>query len=448
MPTLSSNVYTPARNTPPLVTSSANARGVPKRRIPALLRYSFLLFVFTIPIEALNRSLSLGPVSIARVSGLLVFGLSVVYFKRCYSHLPRPFWCFVGFLSIFVLLGLFIPDEYKEVFGVQLYTRIQLVAFFLIASNLLRDESFARKACLTFAFATVFFGLAIRFELPGFTTTVKPNEKWGVNYERVYVDGINPDHMGTVFLVGGIILVGLVLERFRRVYLVAPLLLVLSMIVFSGSRASIVGFVAGVACYLLPFHLSVKKVIAIVVALFVLAGLGYQMSKSPDIMARLELSVKQGDSAGRDQILKHTLDMISERPFLGWGPVVYGAELQHRKKQGTLSNYDADAHNLLLNVLIEVGVIGGLPFALAIALCCSSAWKSRHTGLGMLPLALIVAVMVNLQFSYYATGKPLWFVLALGCAASAYASKQPHERRRRQSVMPPRQVVLPKPALG
>jgi O-antigen ligase len=445
VPPLSSNVYTPARNTPPLVTSSVKARGTPKR-LPALLRYSFLLFVFTIPIEALNKSLSLGPVSLARVSGLLVFGLSVVYFKRCYSHLPRPFWCFVGFLSVFVLLGLFIPAEYKEVFGVQLYTRIQLVAFFLIASNLLRDESFARKACLTFAFATVFFGLAIRFQLPGFTTTTNAHEKWGEKFERTYVDGINPDHMGTVFLVGGIILIGLVLERFRRVYLVGPLILVLSMIVFSGSRASTVAFVVGVACYLLPFHLSVRKVIAIVVALVVLAGLGYQILNSPDMMSRLELA-KQGDSAGRDQITKHVLDMISERPLLGWGPVAYGAELQLRKKQGTASSFDADAHNLLLNILIEVGVLGGFPFALGIALCCSSAWKSRHTGLGMLPLALIVAMMVNLQFSYYATAKPLWFVLALGSAASAYASKQPHERRRRQSVMR-RQVVLPKPALG
>jgi len=344
----------------------------------------------------------------------------------------------VGFLAIYVLLGQFIPAEYKDEFSVQLYTRIQLLAFFWIASNLLRDEGFARKACLAFAFATVLFGLAVRFQLPGFDTTVNQNAKWGEKFERTYVDGINPDHMGTVFLVGGIILTGLILERFRRVYLVAPLSLVLSMIVFSGSRASIVAFVVGLACYLLPFHLSVKKVMGIALALLVLAGLGYQVLSSPDVMARLELSIRQGDSAGRDEIVKHVRDMISERPFLGWGPVAFSPELNFRKKQG---NTTADAHNLLLNILIEVGILGGLPFALGIAFCCISAWKSRHRGLGMLPLALIVAVMVNLQFSYYATGKALWFVLALGSAASAYAAKQPDERRQRQSVVRPRQVL-------
>src|SRR5581483_5397302 len=59
----------------------------PKRTIPLplLLRLSFLLFVFTVPIESLNLTLNLGPVSIARLAGLGLFGVSILYAKKCYS---------------------------------------------------------------------------------------------------------------------------------------------------------------------------------------------------------------------------------------------------------------------------------------------------------------------------------------------------------------------------
>jgi O-antigen ligase len=139
--------------------------------------------------------------------------------------------------------------------------------------------------------------------------------------------------------------------------------------------------------------------------------------------------LNEGDSAGRDLIVKKTLSMISERPILGWGPNAYQFELRWRETGINDLQSPQDPHNLELNALIEVGVLGTIPFVLGIVSCCVSAWKNRREGLGILPFALIIALLVLLQFDTFVTAKPLWFALALGAATTGYAAR-PLDRPR------------------
>src|SRR5690242_9773933 len=114
--------------------AAAPARvAAPQTRLPALLRWAFLLFVFTIPIESLNRSLNLGPISLSRFAGLGLFGVTFIYFKRCYSALPGALWCFLLYLAVYVTTGSFIASIYAPFFNTQLYSLIQLVVFFWFA---------------------------------------------------------------------------------------------------------------------------------------------------------------------------------------------------------------------------------------------------------------------------------------------------------------------------
>jgi O-antigen ligase len=107
--------------------------------------------------------------------------------------------------------------------------------------------------------------------------------------------------------------------------------------------------------------------------------------------------------------------MVSERPVLGWGPVEYRDELKKR-----VAGYGGmrDAHNLPLNLLLEVGFLGAGAFLVGVGFCLLGAWKVRDEALGILPFALLVMLLVFLQFQPWMTSKPFWLVLAL-CAGAA-----------------------------
>lgn len=147
---------------------------------------------------------------------------------------------------------------------------------------------------------------------------------------------------------------------------------------------------------------------------------------SPDFMGRVELT-KEGDSAGRDKILTYTLEMISERPILGWGPVEYQYELR-RRYSGQITDVPQDPHNLPLNELLKVGILGSVPFFIAIGLSLGAAWSGRRGDLGIIPFALLIATLAGMQFHAFTTSKPMWLVFAVATGAGSAASA----RSRRQ----------------
>ena len=392
---------------------------VPTSRAPILIRLAFLLFVFTIPIESLNVSLNLGPVSLARITGLGLFGLSFLYFKRCYSVIPTQIWWFLGYLVIFIATGSFIAPTYHDLFVTQLFTFIQLVVFFWLASNLLLDERLSRNALIVYASSAVFLCLAVLLNVPGFAQTAVGT----VQGDRFTAAAENPNFLGLVLAVAAVILVGLALEkRLRKILLLVPMMLVLVMIVQTGSRASVVAFVAGMLCFLWPFGGTTRrKVVAVVLLAIALVGLGYLIWNNETFMSRVELT-SEGDSAGRDKLVTLALNMISERPLLGWRPVEYQFEMMGR--YSGVSNYPQDPHNMTLNTLVEVGLLGGIPFFMGIALCGRAAWKGRRRELGLLPIALIVTLLVGLQFHSFTTSKPMWLVFAVCAAANGVTTSQ------------------------
>jgi O-antigen ligase len=420
---MSSSIY--HRTVPPrLVTSSVRAGVDAPHRIPPLLRFSFLLFVFTIPIESLNVTLSLGPYSLARVSGLLLFAVSGLYYKRCYSVLCSPLYWFSGYLVIFVVTGAFISTIYQPIFMTRLFTLVQLVIFFWIGSNLLRNEKFSRTVLLTYALAAVFLTLAVSLGLPGFSQGVLDTKEG----DRFSALNTNPNYLGMVLALATVILTGLALVKKRRGQLfVVPVIILLVMMVGTGSRAAILAFVGGVYLYLLPLRANRRKLVAITTAGFALLGAVYLVLGSDTLMLRWSAALNEGDSAGRDRIVTSTLSMIAERPILGSGPVETGFEL--RRRLGWFDDLEQDTHNLELSVLAENGIVGGILFLTGIFLCGVAAWKHRNGQLGMVPLALLVTLSIGLQFHTFLTTKPVWLVFAVCAAANGFGTSQVGFRR-------------------
>jgi O-antigen ligase len=130
--------------------------------------------------------------------------------------------------------------------------------------------------------------------------------------------------------------------------------------------------------------------------------------------------VYQGNLSGRQKINQAAIEMVYQKPVLGWQPVAFWQELGRRV--GLFAG-TRDAHNLLLHLLLEVGIVGTAPFLIGLGLCLRCAWKARFGPLGNLPLALFIAVLsANLSHTLL-TRKPFWLVLAL-CLAAYENTKQ------------------------
>jgi len=396
---------------------------------PTLLHLSFYLFAFTIPLESLNVSFDLGPISLARLTGLLVFAASFLNIRRCYSAPPSQFWWFLSYLLMFVVTGSFISSEYTPIFITQLFTIVQLLIFFWIASNLLQDERLSRRVLLSFAIAAVLLTVAAQLDVPGFSQTTLTNYQG----ERLTAIDANPNYLAIVLALAAVILAGMVLNKnlqnvTAKLSLFILMITVLAFMVETGSRAGLAAFVLGMSCYVWPSGLTRRKIVPVVLVVCALLSVGYLLFQDPDSVSRWSDTLFAGDSAGRDQIYTTALTMIAERPFLGWGPVEYQSELA--KRNGEVLLPMRDPHNLVLHMLLEVGVFGGLIFLIGIGLCARAAWKSRRGALGILPSALVVTLLVGLQFNNWVTSKPLWLVLAICAAASKVHTSQPNVRRR------------------
>ena len=115
----------------------------------------------------------------------------------------------------------------------------------------------------------------------------------------------------------------------------------------------------------------------------------------------------EGDTANRQNIYPAAVDMITERPIFGWQPVVASYELGKR-----LTNVArrGSAHNLWLQLLTESGIVGAIPFLVALWLYAWAAWKARIGRLGMLPLALLVTFLATSIAHAGLTSKLNWLI--------------------------------------
>jgi O-antigen ligase len=106
---------------------------------------------------------------------------------------------------------------------------------------------------------------------------------------------------------------------------------------------------------------------------------------------------------------------------LGWQPVAYWEELARRVGQIWAAK---DAHNLILHLLLEVGLVGAVPFLIGLFLCARCAWTARSGSFGALPLALMLATLsANLTHTYLSR-KPQWLVLAFAAAAGTSVQRK------------------------
>jgi O-antigen ligase len=404
-----------------------------KDRVPRVIRWSFVLFIMSFPLEAIDLGFS-GSLSLARIAGLPFFASYFFYYnplskKGPLPRIPAAMWWLVGYLVVFAVNGLLIPAELTGAFVLQLLTRIQLIVFFWISSNLLQHEKLAIYALLAFVLASTVVSGGMILELPGFT------DAGTVDMQREAALGFNPNTQAGIIALSLLTTVGILLARNFNGFTInglitATTLPLLVALVKTGSRGGILAFMAGISLYLLEIWPPKRLLTRILLITAGIAVIAYTTTANPFFLERWEVAYFEGDLAGREKIIPTAIEMISERPFFGWNPVEFNYELGGRLN--AISG-NKDAHDLYLHLLLEVGLVGAFPFLVGIGLCARAAWRSRAGPFGSLPLALLLAMLAGNLSGTWIDRKFLWLVLAFTVAAQICATRYHTKRSVRRS---------------
>jgi O-antigen ligase len=389
--------------------------------VPAFVRWSFLLFVFTFGLESAGLPfLNTGRLSIARLSGLIFFASYFWYCNPLVGNalpaVPPPFWWFSAYIALF-LIHPFIAQESGGTSVGRMLTMLQLFVLFWLASDLLRSSKIVRGVLWSYSASWFIVAAGLVFNLPGFSV-----EEMGRAGERLTVEGYNPNGLALGAGAAALSLFGLFLNRktkglFASTWILCASVPLLLAVAKSGSRGGAIAFAVGFFVFLLPISRSSKKVVAWLAAGFGAIGLVYLIASNPLLFNRWEKTYYEGDTAGRQVIIAAGTEMFLERPLLGWGYVELETELGYR--MGLLR--PKGSHNLVLHLLLEVGVVGAVPFFVGLFLCVKAAWRARRGPQGVLPLAILVTILVGSLAGHLLAKKDFWLILALAMGAERQA---------------------------
>jgi O-antigen ligase len=404
---------------------------LPKKRLPATVRWSFLLFIFSVPFETLDLGITSNALALPKLTGLMFFILYFFYHNPLIGQssprnsfpAPEPaLWGFAGYIAAFAINGLLFSNEYFGPVLSRLVTLVQLILLFWIAGNILQDEKLVRATLLTFASAVSILAIGMLLTFPGFSESVNV-----AGEQRDTALGYNGNVLGSMMAHTGVILVGFALggvikRAIAKALVLASTLLVLIAIVATGSRGATAVFLIGSAMYLLPCWRQAKRwIVSVTLTTCGIAAMIFLVIHSPTALTRWQTTLEKGDSSGRDKIFSSATDMFFEKPLLGWGPYEFQMELGRR--YGVIFS-QKDAHNLFTHLLLEVGLVGAGPFIIGLWLCARSAWRARQGSFGLLPFALLVTALASNLTGTDLALKQFWLVLATTVSAGAITIRQ------------------------
>ena len=375
------------------------------------VRWAFYAFLATIPFEtvSLGVPVELTVISLAVLFLSLVFHLPLVFRKP-----PAAYWFFLLYWVVFALPVLNQNAFFRSSALWNLMVTSQLLVLSWAAFNLMLSDRVARNALLALAISCLFLSV---LQFAGISASDGASRS-----ARVTALGFHPNNIARILSLGLLILLGAAYAQARS--LIKPLWLVWAgvgliglAIVRTGSRGALVALAAGIFVFVLR---SGSIAVKIRNALLVCAGIGIfalASLQSENMRARFEDALEEGDLARREMIYPTAWQMFKEKPLLGWGPVAAEYELGAR-----IAHVEEDrknAHNMILNVLISTGLVGGIPFFTGTLLALWAAWKARGGTRGVLPLSLIAMVLVANMSGIWTGNKLHWIVVAYALSSVA-----------------------------
>lgn len=387
---------------------AAPARVRPLQRVNVLVRMALYLFVLSIPFEMPNRSI---PIEIPTLTGAIFLLFTMIQPTVAYRKIPGAAMWFIAYLWVFGLSTLVNRGDHTQLIVVQFLSHLQLLFILWACVNLLREKRVLRGVFLTLAAACT---IRAAMQILGIATTA--TELWTGGY-RMTVLGQNANLSAIILSAGFITLINI-----RPRLLTWPLAaMVAYAIIQTGSRGGLACAVVGLLTLLLQGHTAWHRIRSMIFALLAIVALAIAAWQSPMLRARLT-AADEGSLAGRERIYPATIEMISEKLWLGWGPTENQYEIG--KRIGEEKKDRRDAHNIILELLSATGVVGAIPFLMGLGLCVAAAWRARKGSFHMLPFALMMTVLMGTMSGTWIASKILWLVMSVGLASGAVVKEE------------------------
>ncbi len=185
-------------------------------------------------------------------------------------------------------------------------------------------------------------------------------------------------------------------------------ILMASAIIRTGSRNAVLGVLLGATVIAVSSGKRISKTKKILMVTGLACAGWWAVSQGSILEERFKWLEQFHASEARYDIYPIAIEMVREKPLLGWGVASARWEL------GTRLGHDGmvEAHNLILGSLIDNGFIGSLPLMLAIIICARQAWLARETSRGQLPISLVATMLLMNMFVSWYYMKLFWLIMA------------------------------------
>jgi O-antigen ligase len=359
------------------------------------------LFIFNKDLRARFWHFKNQPLLLA--SGLFIFLLSVdcLYSVAPLKETLESLWGWRKILLLPLGLVLFNDPLWKNKFAYSLMIFVAIVSLFCVLFYLLE--------------------LNVRGELPG--VLIRNHATQGMIFSA------------TLFLMGMILLFKKHILPIRRLWVLGLMLIILGVLVYmTPGRSGYLAFMV-VTVYLgyLLFRAKLYKMLSVV---FLLSST--LLLTSPLVAERIALGVKEmqhvdpatieSSSMGmRMAVWKNTIELIQDRPLLGFGTGSFEAAYSQKIKDNPEweKNILHDPHNQFLKIWAEMGIFGLMVFLsmLASSLFQKSSKMYLHLGIGVL-LAWCATSLFSSHFSTFTEGRFIYIWLGIMLASESNKIKR------------------------
>jgi O-antigen ligase len=194
---------------------------------------------------------------------------------------------------------------------------------------------------------------------------------------------------------------------------IVPMALAVFAILLSGTRAAILGLVAGAILVLIrrsgaPRGLK-SAVLAATIAVAALA-IFYVSAPGAKLRARVHWSSEDSLGGARLPLWRDTLRMAAHHPILGYGPETFSREFLQAEsldlERAFPDFYHESPHNIFLDALVSKGIVGLIPLIVIAALALARA-RGPMGG-------AFLAMLVSQQFTAFTIPTELFFYLCAG----------------------------------
>ena len=361
----------------------------------------FGLFLFNQELRRRFTDIKKQPLLIGVGAFILMLIIGCFYSVADYQDTLRSLWGWRKILLLPLGLVLFNDAVWKNKFAYSLMIFVGIVSLFCILCYLLE--------------------LNIRGQEPG--VLIRNHATQGMIFSV------------TLFLMGMILLFKKHILPVRSLWFVGFMLVILGVLVYmTPGRSGYLAFMV-VTVYLgyLLFRAKLYKMLSVV---FLLSST--LLLTSPLVVERIELGVKEmqhvdpanieSSSMGMRMVLwKHTIELIKDRPLLGFGTGGFEEAYSQKIKDNPdwEKNIMHDPHNQFLKIWVEMGIFGLIIFLgmLASSLFQKSSKMYFHLGIGVL-LAWCATSLFSSHFSTFTEGRFIYIWLGIMLASESNKMKR------------------------